>query len=67
MARSTTIWMKVVLITLGLAGCCGSDDAACTQAQNNALGAMLATSSYRPYQAPAPAFTSCTQYGCITQ
>ncbi len=53
-------WMKVVLITLGLAGCCGTDDAACTQAQYNALGGMLATSSYHPYQAPAPAFASCT-------
>ena len=60
MRQSTTIWLKVVLIALGLTGCCGPDDAACTMAQNNALAGMLASSSYHPYQAPAPVFTSCT-------
>jgi hypothetical protein len=63
---SYEFWVKtmrrimIVGVFLALAGCCGSDEPACTQAQKNALGAMQATSSYHSYQAPVPVFTSCT-------
>jgi hypothetical protein len=48
--------LKIVFLVMALAGCCGPDDAACTQAQYNAIGASLLN---RPVQ------TSCTNIGGI--
>lgn len=64
--------IAVLLAVAALAGCCGDDDAACTQAQYNALAGVIARSPapYQPY-APQPVFVGCNHTGtmvnCIAQ
>ena len=64
--------LKIVFLVLMLAGCCGPGDAACTQAQYDALGGVLAGSAApQSYHAPQPVFVGCTRTGnvvnCIGQ
>jgi hypothetical protein len=62
----------IVGVVLALAGCCGSDEPACTQSQNDALAGILlggtaVMNGYNQARPPPPVFTTCTKYGCISQ
>lgn len=55
-----------LLAALTLAGCCGPGDAACTQAQYNAIGAAMMNQPVY-YNQPMPMITtSCTRAGCLS-
>ena len=62
--RRARAWLCPLVIVAALAGCCGPDDEACTEAQNQALGAVMSSGGFYPAPQPRPVVnTSCTRVG----